>query len=106
MKSYKPTSPSRRNMTSVTYRGVLTTSTPEKSLVSGFKRHVGRNNQGRITTRHKGGGHKRAYRDVDFIFEKKNIPAFVKSVEYDPNRTGFISLVVYKDGEKRYILTP
>lgn len=106
MKQYKPTSPSRRQMTSVTYRGVLTASKPEKSLTKGFKRHVGRNNQGRITTRHKGGGHKRSYREIDFIYNKKDIPAFVKTIEYDPNRSGFIALVFYKDGEKRYILAP
>jgi len=93
-------------MTSVTYRGVLTASKPEKSLAKGFKRHVGRNNQGRITTRHKGGGHKRSYREIDFIYNKKDIPAFVKTIEYDPNRSGFIALVFYKDGEKRYILAP
>jgi len=106
MKNYRPTSPSRRQMTSVTYRGVLTASKPEKSLTKGFKRHVGRNNQGRITTRHKGGGHKRSYREIDFIYNKKDIPAFVKTIEYDPNRSGFIALVFYKDGEKRYILAP
>ena len=106
MKNYRPTSPSRRQMTSVTYRGVLTASKPEKSLTKGFKRHVSRNNQGRITTRHKGGGHKRSYREIDFIYNKKDIPAFVKTIEYDPNRSGFIALVFYKDGEKRYILAP
>ena len=106
MKNYRPTSQSRRQMTSVTYRGVLTASKPEKSLTKGFKRHVGRNNQGRITTRHKGGGHKRSYREIDFIYNKKDIPAFVKTIEYDPNRSGFIALVFYKDGEKRYILAP
>jgi len=106
MKSYKPTSPSRRQMTSVTYRGVLTASKPDKSLTRGFKKHVGRNNQGRITTRHKGGGHKRSYREIDFSYNKKDIPAFVKTIEYDPNRSGFIALISYKDGEKRYILAP
>ena len=93
-------------MTNVNYRGVITTSTPEKSLTHGFKRAVGRNNQGRITTRHKGGGHKRLFRDVDFLYNKKDIPAVIKSVEYDPNRSGFIGLAVYKDGEKRYVLLP
>lgn len=106
MKTYKPTSKSRRAMTNVNYRGVITTSTPEKSLTHGFKRAVGRNNQGRITTRHKGGGHKRLFRDVDFLYNKKDIPAVIKSVEYDPNRSGFIGLAVYKDGEKRYVLLP
>ncbi len=106
MKTYKPTSKSRRQMTNVNYRGVITTSTPEKSLTHGFKRAVGRNNAGRITTRHKGGVHKRLYREVDFLYNKKDIPAVVKTVEYDPNRSGFIGLVFYKDGEKRYVLLP
>ncbi len=106
MKKYKPTSPSRRGMTTATFRGVITTSTPEKSLTSGFKRSVGRNNQGRITTRHKGAGHKRLFRDVDFGYTKLDIEAKVATVEYDPNRSGYISLVNYKDGEKRYMLLP
>ncbi len=106
MKTYKPTSPSRRNMQTVTYKGVLSTGTPEKSLTHGFKRSMGRNNQGRITTRHKGGGNKRRYRDVDFKYDKLNIPATIKTIEYDPNRSGFIALAVYKDGEKRYVLAP
>jgi large subunit ribosomal protein L2 len=93
-------------MTTVTYKGVLTTSTPEKSLTHGFRREMGRNNRGRITTRHKGGGNKRLFRDVDFLYNKIDIPAEVKSVEYDPNRSSFISLVQYADGEKRYVLTP
>jgi large subunit ribosomal protein L2 len=75
-------------------------------LTKGRKRAVGRNSGGRITVRHKGGGVKRVYRDIDFKYEKKNIPAVVKTIEYDPNRTGFIALVVYADGEKRYILAP
>jgi large subunit ribosomal protein L2 len=106
MKTYKPTTKSRRQMTNVTYRGVLTKSEPEKSLTHGFRRSVGRNSQGRITTRHKGAGHKRLYRDVDFLYDKKDIPAVVKSVEYDPNRSAFIGLVFYKDGEKRYTVLP
>jgi large subunit ribosomal protein L2 len=106
MKTYKPTTKSRRQMTNVTYRGVLTESKPEKSLTHGFRRSVGRNSQGRITTRHKGAGHKRLYRDVDFLYDKKDIPAVVKSVEYDPNRSAFIGLVFYKDGEKRYTVLP
>lgn len=93
-------------MTTVTYRGVITKSKPEKSLTYGRKRSVGRNNAGRITTRHKGGGSKKLYRMVDFLYEKKNIPAKIKSVEYDPNRTGFIGLAVYADGEKRYVIVP
>ncbi|KKR79614.1 MAG: 50S ribosomal protein L2 [Candidatus Nomurabacteria bacterium GW2011_GWA2_40_9] len=106
MKSYKPTSKSRRGMTNVTYRGVLTKSEPTKSLTHGFKRSVGRNNAGRITMRHKGGGHKRLFREIDFLYNKKEIPAKITSVEYDPNRGAFIGLAVYKDGEKRYVILP
>jgi len=106
MKKYKPTSPSRRHQTTVTYRGVLTKKKPEKSLTKGFKRSVGRNNQGRITTRHKGGGHKRLYREIDFMYNKYDIPAKISSIEYDPNRNAFIGLAVYKDGEKRYVIVP
>lgn len=106
MKQYKPTSPSRRHLTGISFRDVLTSSKPEKSLTKGRKRHVGRNSAGRITVRHKGGGVKRVYRDVDFRYEKINIPATVKTIEYDPNRSGFIALIVYADGEKRYILAP
>lgn len=106
MKKYKPTTPSKRHQTTVTYRGVLTKSTPEKSLTHGFKRSVGRNNQGRITTRHKGGGNKRLYREIDFVYNKKEIPAKITSVEYDPNRSAFIGLAVYADGEKRYVVLP
>jgi len=80
MKTYRPTTPSKRHETTVTYRGVLTTSTPEKSLTHGYKRSVGRNNQGRITTRHKGGGNKRLYRDVDFMYNKHDIPAKITTV--------------------------
>jgi large subunit ribosomal protein L2 len=106
MKTYKPTSKPRRQMTNVMYRGVLTKTTPEKSLTHGFRRSVGRNSQGRVTTRHKGAGHKRLYREVDFMYEKKDIPAKIKSIEYDPNRSAFIGLVFYKDGEKRYVVLP
>lgn len=106
MKSYKPTTKSRRHMTTVSYRGVLTESEPLKSLTMGRKRKVGRNNAGRITVRHKGGGHKRVYRLVDFKYDKLNIPGKVESVEYDPNRSGFIGLVCYADGERRYHLLP
>ncbi len=106
MKSYKPTTPSRRNMLTINYREVLSTDTPEKSLTKGFTRAHGRNNLGRITTRHKGGGNKRRYRAIDFKYDKVNIPAKITSVEYDPNRTSFISLAVYADGVKRYVLTP
>ena len=93
-------------MSVVTYRGVLTADEPAKALTYGVKRAVGRNNAGRITTRHKGGGHKRLYREVDFMYNKFNIPAKVETIEYDPNRSGFISLVCYADGERRYVLVP
>ena len=106
MKKFRPTSKSRRHMTVVSYRGVLTKSKPEKSLTTGFSRGSGRNNMGRVTTRHKGGGHKRSFRDVDFKYDKIDIPAKITSVEYDPNRSAFIGLAVYKDGEKRYVVLP
>ncbi len=106
IKKYKPTSPGRRNMTSINYRGKFTTKTPTKSLTRGAKSSGGRNNQGRITTRHKGGGHKRSYRDIDFKYFKRDIPAKVTTIEYDPNRSGFIGLLTYADGEKKYILIP
>jgi large subunit ribosomal protein L2 len=104
MKTYKPTSKSRRQMTTVTYRGVLSGDKPMKSLLSTKKNQAGRNNQGRITTRHQGGGHKKRMRDVDFSYNKMNIPAKVETIEYDPYRTGFIARVVYADGERRYVL--
>ncbi len=106
MKTYKPTSASRRQMSTVNYRELLSGDKPTKSLTVGGKRGVGRNNQGRITTRHKGGGVKRAYRLVDFTFDKRDIPAKITTVEYDPNRSAFIGLAVYRDGEKRYIVLP
>jgi len=106
MKKYRPTTPSRRHMSTVTYRGVLTAAEPHKALTKGGKRAVGRNSAGRITTRHKGGGHKRLYRDIDFKYNKIDIPARIETIEYDPNRSGFIALVVYNDGERRYILAP
>lgn len=106
MKTYKPTTAGRRGMTGINYRTVLSGDKPEKSLVVGGKRSVGRNNRGRITTRHKGGGHKRRYRMIDFRYNKINIPFKIASVEYDPNRSGFIGLAVYKDGEKQYVLLP
>jgi len=106
MKFFKPTTPSRRNMTSVQYTKFITEKNPEKSLTKGFRRGTGRNHHGRVTTRHKGGGHKRLFRDVDFTYNKFDIPFVVKTVEYDPNRTGFIGLVFYPDGEKRYVLLP
>ncbi len=88
-------------MTTVSFAEKLTTNEPHKALTTGGKRHVGRNSAGRITVRHKGGGHKRLQRDVDFSY-KKHVPAVVETVEYDPNRSGFIGLLLYKDGERRY----
>lgn len=93
-------------MTTVTYRGVLTASKPLKSLTHGFRRGSGRNAYGRITSQHRGGGHKRAYREIDFVYNKYDIPAKVHTIEYDPNRSGFIGLVAYADGAKRYVLLP
>ena len=104
MKKHKPTSAGRRNQVSINYRKVLSGSKPEKSLMTGIKKTGGRNSRGVITVPHKGGGHKRKYREIDFKFNKHDIPATVKSIEYDPNRNAFISLVSYKDGEKRYVL--
>jgi len=104
MKKYRPTTKSRRHMSGINFRKIVTTNKPEKSLTSGFKRGMGRNNRGRITTRHKGGGHKRLHRDVDFSYNKYDIPFTIKTIEYDPNRSGFIGLAVYRDGEKRYVL--
>jgi large subunit ribosomal protein L2 len=106
MKSYRPTTPSRRHMTTLPYREYLTASEPYKALTKGMKRDMGRNAFGRITVRHKGGGNKKLYRHIDFIYDKKEIPAIVKTIEYDPYRTGYIALVQYLDGEKRYILVP
>ena len=103
MKSYHPTTPSRRSMTTISYKKKLS-GKKEKSLISGFRRGSGRNAFGRITTRHKGGGHKRKYRHVSFMFDKLNVPGKIERLEYDPNRSGFIALVVYHDGEKRYVL--
>ncbi len=105
IRKINPTSPGQRGMTKSDFAEV-TTSTPEKSLLKPIRKTAGRNNTGRITCRHKGGGHKQAYRVIDFKREKFGIPATVKTVEYDPNRNVRISLVVYADGEKRYILTP
>lgn len=106
IKRYKPLTKSRRHMTTLPFRELLTTQDPHKALTHGFKRDVGRNAFGRMTMRHKGGGHKRLYREIDWTFDKKDIEAKVTTVEYDPNRTGFISLVVYADGAKRYVLLP
>lgn len=106
IKTYKPTSKSRRGMTVVSLKSILTKNKPLKALTFGRKRAVGRNNAGRITVRHKGGGHKRLFREIDFKYNKINIPYKITSVEYDPNRTGFVGVAVYRDGEKRYVLLP
>lgn len=106
MKTYRPTTKSRRNMSGINYREELSGDKPLKSLVHGFKRAAGRNNRGRITTRHKGGGHKRLYRDIDFKYNKRDIPAKISTIEYDPNRTCFIGIASYADGEKRYVILP
>lgn len=105
IRKINPTSPGQRGMMKSDYSEV-TTSTPEKSLLQPIRKKAGRNNTGRITCRHKGGGHKQAYRVIDFKRDKFGIKGTVTTVEYDPNRNVRISLVVYADGEKRYILTP
>lgn len=106
IKSYKPTTPGRRGMTVVDY-SELTKKAPEKSLLLPRKQKSGRNNQGRVTVRHRGGGAKRKFRVVDNIrFDKLDISAEVEAIEYDPNRTAFIALLKYQDGERRYILAP
>ena len=105
IKRFKPYTPSRRFMT-VSDFAEITKTEPEKSLTVGFVRGTGRNNQGRITCRHKGGGHKRRYRIIDFRRDKIGVPAKVAAIEYDPNRSARIALLVYADGEKRYIIWP
>ena len=105
IKTFKPTTPSRRNMTVTDYSG-LSKVKPEKSLLTPLKKHSGRNSYGRITVRHKGGANKRKYRIIDFKRNKDGMNAVVKTLEYDPNRSSFIALVEYEDGEKRYILAP
>jgi large subunit ribosomal protein L2 len=105
VKTYKPTSPGRRGMTGLTFEEVTTTE-PERSLLRPLAKRSGRNVYGRITVRHRGGGHKRQYRLIDFRRDKVGIPAQVKSIEYDPNRSARIALLVYADGEKRYIIAP
>lgn len=105
IKSFKPTTPSLRYMTVSTFEEI-TKEKPERSLIVTLKKTGGRNNLGRVTSRHRGGGHKRAYRIIDFKRNKLGIPARVSSIEYDPNRSARIALLVYADGEKRYILAP
>jgi large subunit ribosomal protein L2 len=106
IRNYKARTKSTRHMSVIRYRDVLTTDRPLKSLTKGKKSQAGRNSAGRITTRHQGGGHKQRVRDIDFLFEKKNMPAKVEHIEYDPFRSGFIARVVYQDGTRRYILAP
>ena len=105
IRNYKPTTPGRRKMSALVNE-VITTSTPEKSLLVTVKKNSGRNNQGKITVRHQGGGVKRKYRIIDFKRSKLNVPGKVASIEYDPNRTANIALINYADGEKRYIIAP
>ena len=105
IKTYNPYTPSRRNMSGYDFEEI-TASTPEKSLTTSLKKHAGRNAQGKITVRHHGGGSRRKYRIIDFKRRKDGIPATVKSIEYDPNRTANIALICYADGEKKYILAP
>ncbi len=105
IKTYKPTTPGRRKMSTLV-NAEITTSTPEKSLLTTIKKNSGRNNQGKITVRHQGGGVKRKYRIIDFKRNKLEVPGTVASIEYDPNRTANIALINYADGEKRYIIAP
>ena len=105
IKKYKPTTPGRRGMSSLSFEEITSTS-PERSLLEPLSKKGGRNNTGRITTRHQGGGHKRQYRVIDFKRNKDNIPAKVATIEYDPNRSANLALLNYADGEKRYILAP
>ncbi len=105
LRKYKPTSPGRRFMTVSTF-DEITKSEPEKSLLAPLKKSGGRNRYGRITRRHQGGGHKRRYRMIDFKRTKDGVPATVKSIEYDPNRSARIALLHYADGAKSYILAP
>ena len=103
---YKPTTPSRRHMTVSAFEGIDKKAKPERSLTEVLQKHAGRNSYGRITVRHRGGGNKRKYRIIDFKRDKMEMPATVQRIEYDPNRSAFIALVKYEDGELRYILAP
>jgi large subunit ribosomal protein L2 len=105
IKTYRPTTPGLRQRTGLTYEE-LTVQYPFKPLVQSLKKSGGRNSRGRISIRHRGGGHKRLYREIDFKRNKKGIPGTVETIEYDPNRSAFISLIKYSDGERRYILAP
>jgi large subunit ribosomal protein L2 len=104
MKKYRPTTKSRRAMTTISFKKTLSGDKPMKSLLKTKKRQAGRNNQGRITMRHQGGGAKRRLRDIDFLFDKKDIPAKIETVEYDPYRSAFIARALYADGERRYVI--
>ncbi|HPL30741.1 MAG TPA: 50S ribosomal protein L2, partial [Anaerolineae bacterium] len=105
IKVYKPTSPGRRGMTSQSFDGISDVE-PERSLLVDLKKRAGRNVRGKVTVRHRGGGHKRQYRIIDFRRDKVGVPARVESIQYDPNRSARIALLVYADGEKRYIVAP
>ncbi len=105
IKTYRPTTSSLRQKTGLTFEE-LTTKRPHKPLLQSLSKSGGRNSQGRISIRHRGGGHRRLYRIIDFKRDKIDIPGIVETIEYDPNRSAFISLIKYKDGEKRYILSP
>lgn len=106
IKTYKPTTPSRRHMTVSGFDGIDKKAKPERSLTETLKKSAGRNSYGRITVRHRGGGNKRKYRVIDFRRDKLDMPAVVQRLEYDPNRSAFIALVKYEDGELRYVLAP
>src|SRR2546430_5777166 len=105
LRKFKPTTPGRRFM-SISGFDEVTAKEPEKTLVESIQTHAGRNNQGRITTRHQGGGYRKLYRKIDFKRDKHGVPGKVATIEYDPNRSARIALIHYKDGEKRYILAP
>ena len=106
IRKYKPTSPGRRGATVSDFADLTPGAVPEKALLRPLKKTGGRNNQGKITARHRGGGHKRQYRVIDFRRFKDGVPAVVNSIQYDPNRSARIALLHYADGEKRYILAP
>ena len=106
IKTYKPTTPSRRHMTVSAFEGIDKKAKPERSLTENLKKNAGRNSYGRITVRHRGGGNRRKYRIIDFKRNKLDMPATVLTIEYDPNRSAHIALVQYEDGEKRYIIAP
>ena len=106
LKTFKPYTPARRNMTVSAFEGVDKKAKPERGLVETLKKHAGRNSYGHITVRHHGGGNKKKYRIIDFRRDKMDMPATVLRLEYDPNRTAYIALVEYEDGERRYILAP